>query len=53
MPQKIICESCGEIFFNDTKLKSPEEVIQEFERKCPKCGKQLIFNPDKIDIHIK
>jgi hypothetical protein len=36
----------------DTKLRPPEEVIKEHDGKCPFCGKELIFNPDKIEINI-
>ena len=50
MPQKIVCEGCGELLFNGLKLRPPEEVIQEFDGKCPYCGKKLVFNPDKVEI---
>jgi hypothetical protein len=52
MPQKIICEGCDEVLLEDTKLRPPEEVIKEHYGKCPFCGKELIFNPDKIEINI-
>jgi DNA-directed RNA polymerase subunit RPC12/RpoP len=52
LPQKIICEGCGEILFNGLKLRPPEEIIKELENKCPYCGKILLFNPDKVEINI-
>ena len=52
MPQKVICERCSAVLLDDSKLKLPEEVIKELDGKCPNCGKELIFNPDKIEINI-
>lgn len=52
MPQKVICERCSAVLLDDSKLKPPEEVIKAFDGKCPSCGKELIFNPDKIEINI-
>ena len=50
MGQEVICENCGETLFNEIKLKPPEEVIQELLGKCPYCGKELIFDPEKVQI---
>ena len=50
MPQKIICGDCGEVFYNKNDLKSPEDVLQQYDGVCPNCGKELSFDPSKIDI---
>jgi len=50
MPQRILCENCEEILYAGTDLRPPEEVIQQFNGKCPKCGKRLFFSSDKIEI---
>ena len=50
MPQKVICEACGEVLYKGVDLKPPEEVIQQFNGKCPRCGRQLVFNPEKVEI---
>ncbi|UCH01938.1 MAG: hypothetical protein JSV20_08965 [Candidatus Bathyarchaeota archaeon] len=50
MPQKVICKDCGEILYSDIDLKPPEELIRNFEGKCPKCGKELSYNPENIEI---
>ena len=52
MPQKIVCEGCGNVLLKDIKLRPPDEVIKELEGNCPYCGKQLVFDPDKIEINI-
>jgi hypothetical protein len=52
MPQKIICEGCHKVLLDDLKLRPPEEVIRELDGKCPFCGKELIFDPTKIEINI-
>ena len=50
MPQKIICSECGEIFYEGTELKPPEEIMQRLKGICPTCGKSLNFDPKKVDI---
>ena len=52
VPQKVVCEGCGEVLFNGSKLRPPDEVIQELDGKCPYCEKLLGFNPDKVEINI-
>jgi hypothetical protein len=52
VPQKIICEGCGNILFKDIKLRPPQELIHELNGKCPYCDKELIFNSDKLEIKI-
>jgi|GEM_PF-2878570 len=51
MPQKIVCDGCGEVLYEDVDLKSPEEVIKKFNGKCPQCGKKLVFDPQKVEIN--
>ena len=50
MPQRIICEGCGEAIYDSIELKPPEELIQQLDGKCPKCGKKLVFNHEKVEI---
>ena len=50
MPQKIVCGGCGEVFYSSKDLKPPEEIIQQLKGICPKCGKELSFDPRNIDI---
>ncbi len=50
MPQRIFCEDCNELLYNNSELTSPEEIIRKYDGKCPKCGKKLVFNTKKIEI---
>lgn len=51
MPQKIICSSCGEILYERNDLKPPKEIIKDFNGKCPKCNKELVFDPKNVEIN--
>ncbi|UCE16525.1 MAG: hypothetical protein JSV12_02635 [Candidatus Bathyarchaeota archaeon] len=50
LPQQVVCEECGRILYDGVDLRPPEELIQEYDGKCPKCGKKLSFAPKKIEI---
>jgi DNA-directed RNA polymerase subunit RPC12/RpoP len=50
MPQLIICEQCGATLYNGLDLKPPDEILQEHDGKCPKCGKKLSFTPKNIEV---
>jgi DNA-directed RNA polymerase subunit RPC12/RpoP len=50
IPQQVICEQCGATLYNGLDLKPPDEILQEHDGKCPKCGKKLSFTPKKIEV---
>ena len=50
MPQRILCSQCGEVLYEGDLLKSPQDVIKKFEGKCPKCGKELSFETDGVQV---
>ena len=52
MPQKIICGGCGEVLYDRRDLKSPRDLILQLNGICPKCGKELIFDPMKVSIGV-
>jgi len=43
MPQRASCGKCGEILYEGGDLTPPNEIIQAYDGKCPKCGKKLSF----------
>jgi len=51
MPQKVFCQKCGYILYEGPELKPPDEIIQKYNGKCPKCGKKLSLIP--IDVEVK
>ncbi|MDH5449498.1 MAG: hypothetical protein OEX77_01175 [Candidatus Bathyarchaeota archaeon] len=50
MPQRVICHECGAVLYEGGDLRPPDEIIQQHDGKCPKCGKKLSFIPTKVDI---
>ena len=50
MPQKIICQECGELLYEGTDLKPPDEIIQRYNGKCPKCGRKLSIVPTSVEV---
>ena len=50
MPQRIICSGCGYVFYEGNAVKPPSDVIKEYGGKCPKCGKNLKFTVDSVEV---
>jgi len=50
LPQKVNCHQCGFVLYQGQELKSPEDILQTYEGKCPKCGAKLSLAPLSIDV---
>ena len=50
MPQRVACDSCGEVLYNGKDLKPPDEIILSHDGKCPKCSKKLSFTPINVEV---
>jgi len=50
MPQQVLCDECGEVLYQGSDLKSPEEIHLMYNGKCPKCGRKLSLIPQKIKV---
>jgi ribosomal protein S27AE len=50
LPQRIHCERCGAILYEDIELKPPIEIVQRYDGRCPKCGRRLSYFPIKVEI---
>ncbi len=44
MPQRVTCSKCKHVLFDSLDLTPPDEIIQKFDGRCPKCGKKLSFD---------
>lgn len=53
MPQKILCDVCGHVFYYGEDLIVPEDLIRQNYNQCPKCGKKLELGSAKIIIGTK
>jgi hypothetical protein len=51
VPQRVICSGCNHVLYEGADLKPPDEILQEHDGKCPKCGKKLSLLP--IDVEVK
>jgi len=50
LPQQVICHGCSAVLYRGDDLKSPEEILQMHEGKCPECGKRLSLTPQNVNI---
>lgn len=50
MPQKVLCNACGEILYQGDDLKSPEEIYEMLGGRCPRCGRKISLMPQKVEI---
>jgi len=50
LPQRVNCDGCGAVLYEGEELKSPEEIIQMYDGKCPQCGRDLSLTPKKIEV---
>lgn len=50
MPQQVLCDECGEVLYQGSDLKSPEEIHLMYNGRCPKCGRKLSLIPQKIKV---
>jgi len=51
VPQRVVCQKCGFLLYAGAELKPPDEILQQYSGKCPKCGKKLALVP--LDVEVK
>jgi len=50
LPQRVNCDECGAVLYEGEELKSPEDILQMYNGKCPECGRNLSLTPKKIEV---
>ncbi len=50
MPLRAFCHKCGAVLYEGVEIKAPNEIISEYDGKCPKCGRKLSFIPKIAEI---
>ena len=51
VPQRVICQKCGYVLYDEADLKPPDEILHQYNGRCPKCGKKLALVP--LDVEVK
>jgi len=50
---KVVCDGCGKVLLvSPKKVREPDEVIETLGGKCRYCGKELVYDVDKITIDV-
>jgi len=52
VPQLVLCEKCGATLYKGMDIKAPNEITQQYDGRCPKCGKRLSFIPKKVEVKL-
>ena len=52
MPQRVTCDGCGAVLYEGAEVKSPFEIIADYDGKCVDCGRKLSSTPLKVDVKI-
>jgi ribosomal protein S27AE len=50
LPQRVVCQQCGVVLYEGAELKPPDEILHQFNGKCPKCGKKLSLLPINVEV---
>jgi len=50
MPQRVTCHECGHILYEGIEVKPPDEILHQYDGKCPKCGRKLSIIPLNVDV---
>ena len=50
VPLRVICQKCGAVLYEGAELKTPYEIIESYDGKCPTCGKKLSFVPKNVEV---
>lgn len=50
MPQRVVCDQCNCVLYEGDDLKPPDEILNQYEGKCPGCGKKLSTVPINVEV---
>ncbi|HTY75543.1 MAG TPA: hypothetical protein VMD05_08260 [Candidatus Nanoarchaeia archaeon] len=51
MPQRVLCHECKHVLYEGPELRPPDEIIHQYDGKCPKCSRKLSLLP--LDVEVK
>jgi hypothetical protein len=50
LTQRVVCQQCGFVLYEGAELKPPDEILHQYNSKCPKCGKKLSLLPINVEV---
>jgi phage FluMu protein Com len=50
LPQRVTCQGCNHVLYEGAELKPPDEIIHQYEGKCPKCDRKLSLLPVNVEV---
>ncbi len=50
MPQRVVCHGCNHVLYEGAELRPPDEIIHQYDGKCPKCNKKLSLLPLNVEV---
>ena len=50
LPQRVTCHECGYVLYEGIEVKPPDELLHQYDGKCPKCGRKLSIVPLNVDV---
>ena len=51
MPQRVLCHECKHVLYEGPELRPPDEIIHQYDGKCPQCSRKLSLLP--LDVEVK
>ena len=51
VPQRVVCNKCSVLLYEGEEIRPPNDVVLDYDGRCPNCGMKLSFVP--IDVEIK
>jgi len=52
VPQLVTCHKCGAFLYEGGDLKTPYEIIESYDGKCPNCGRRLSEIPKCLEVKL-
>jgi predicted Zn-ribbon and HTH transcriptional regulator len=50
MPLQVTCHECGFVLYDGKEVKAPDEIINNYNGRCPNCRKKLSYIPKRVKI---
>ncbi|MFW6117585.1 MAG: hypothetical protein ACOC6G_03275, partial [Thermoproteota archaeon] len=50
MPQRVVCGECGYVLYEGEDLKTPSEILDQYDGECPECHHKLSLAPSDVEV---